>query len=51
VLSGVKKGLPVQYKRNVGAGRTVPIPMLLGGVMATMAYGWWNYSAYVFADR
>ena len=51
VLSGAKKGLPVQYKRNVGAGRTVPIPMLLGGVMAAMAYGWWNYSAYVFADR
>ena len=51
VLSGAKKGLPVQYKRNVGAGRSVPIPALLGGVFAAMAYGWWNYSNYVLADR
>eukprot|EP01046_Picozoa_sp_COSAG06_P037375 COSAG06_NODE_4213_length_4471_cov_2.922919_1_plen_295_part_00 len=51
LLGASKKGLPVQYKRNVGAGRTVPVPVLLGGVMAAMAYGWWNYGSYVLNDR
>ena len=51
LLSGAKKGLPVQYKRNVGVGRTVPVPVLLGGVMITMAYGWWQFGSSVIDDR
>ena len=50
-LSAGKKGVPVRYLRNVGAGRNVPVPVLLGGVTAFMAYGWWNYGTSVIADR
>jgi|EP01047_Picozoa_sp_COSAG01_P071231 hypothetical protein len=50
-LSAKFRGKPVHYKRNVPASVGPSPPVLLGGVFALMAFGWWRYGAAVEDQR